>query len=66
MVIEQPALLQLVPGVFGEFVGTPVESVTVMSTSVPRHTKTRLAVMLSEAGLTTFPVMKCATLELFD
>jgi hypothetical protein len=65
-VIVQPALLQLVVGVFEEFVGVPVESVTVMCTSVPRHTKIRLDLMSSEAGLMMFPVMKCATLALFD
>ena len=54
--------MQLMPPVFGLLIGTPVESVTVMSTPVPRQTKTRLALNESSAGVTTFPVMKCTTL----
>ena len=66
MVALQPDELQLIVPDFGLFVGTPVESVMSMVTVVPRHTSIRAAVIPSEAGATMFPVMKWATLELFD
>ncbi len=61
----QLAALQIIPVVFAELLGAPVESVIVICVEVPLQTKTRLALISSVAGLTTWPVKKCTSLALF-